>query len=199
MIADDVISFVKKDIIVFSVAVLFLIVLVLFIIFRDVKWVIISLLTSGYAVLCMFGVLGFLNIEITAVSSNFASLMFILSISMNIHIIVRYQIISNINKNFSNIAKTMKEMLAPCIYTTLTTIVAFLSLVFSNIRPVIDFGWIMTLSLIITFLSTFIVLPVLISFFPQTTTYTNTNSFFINKLFLLVKNNGGKKRYLSSV
>ena len=82
MIADDVISFVKKDIIIFSVAVLFLIVLVLFIIFRDVKWIIISLLTSNYAVLCMFGILGFLNIEITAVSSNFASLMFILSISL---------------------------------------------------------------------------------------------------------------------
>ena len=163
MIADDVISFVKKDIIIFSVAVLFVIVLVLFIIFRDVKWIIINLLTSSYAVLCMFGILGFLNIEITAVSSNFASLMFILSISMNIHIINNYK--QNYEQNPKSLSLTLKRMIWPCIYTVLTTIVAFASLLISDIKPIIDFGLIMILSLSLILISSFSILPLLISYY----------------------------------
>ena len=145
MIADDVISFVKKDIIIFSISVLFLIILVLFIIFKNIKWIVISLLTSSYAVLIMFGILGFLNLEVTAVSSNFASLMFILSISMNIHIINNYK--QNFNQNPKYLFLTLKRMIWPCIYTVLTTIVAFASLLISDIKPIIDFGLIMILSL----------------------------------------------------
>ena len=91
MIADDVITFVKKDVLIFSISVILMILLVLLIIFREIKWVLICLSTSASAVLFMFGVLGLLNIEVTAVSSNFSSLMFILSISMNIHIINNYR------------------------------------------------------------------------------------------------------------
>tara|TARA_B100001013_G_C24603789_1_gene440106 strand:+ start:47 stop:1519 length:1473 start_codon:yes stop_codon:yes gene_type:complete len=106
---------------------------------------------------------------------------------MNVHIIVRYQLISDRENNeYLNIAKTMKEMFLPCLYTSLTTIVAFLSLVFSDIRPVIDFGWIMTIGLSITFLSSFVVLPTLISLFPKTQKYKNNNIYIINTLYNLV-------------
>ena len=129
MIADDVISFVKNDIIIFSISVLFFIVLFLFIIFREIKWILITLLTSSFAVFCMFGLLGFLNLEVTAVSSNFISLMFILSISMNIHIINNYKL--NYYQNSNYLFKTLKRMIWPCLYTVLTTIVAFASLILS--------------------------------------------------------------------
>ena len=108
MIADDVISFVEKDIVIFSIAVLIFIIIVLFFIFREVKWVLICLLSSCYAVFCMFGLLGFLKLEVTAVSSNFASLMFILSISMNIHIINYHRL--NHNPLSLSIYHTFKNM-----------------------------------------------------------------------------------------
>ena len=190
MIADDVISFVKKDIIIFSVAVLFLIVLVLFIIFRDVKWIIISLLTSSYAVLCMFGILGFLNIEITAVSSNFASLMFILSISMNIHIINNYK--QNYDQNPKSLSLTLKRMVWPCIYTVLTTIVAFASLLISDIKPIIDFGLIMILSLSLILISSFSILPLLISYFPDPKNSKNIKFTILDKFYFISTKHSNK-------
>ena len=181
MIADDVISFVKKDIIIFSIVVLFLIVLILFIIFRNFKWIIISLLTSSYAVLCMFGILGFLNIEITAVSSNFASLMFILSISMNIHIINNYK--QNYDQNPKYLSLTLRRMIWPCVYTVLTTIVAFGSLLVSDIKPIIDFGFIMILSLSLILISSFSILPLLISYFPDPKNTKNIEFTILDKFY----------------
>tara|TARA_Y100000590_G_C15691007_1_gene1003391 strand:- start:549 stop:2132 length:1584 start_codon:yes stop_codon:yes gene_type:complete len=113
----------------------------------------------------MFGLISLLNIEVTAISSNFASLMFILSISMNIHIINYYK--QNFINNNDYIFLTLKKMFWPCIYTILTTIVAFASLIISDIKPVEDFGYIMIFSLIIIFICSFTILPLLISFFPN--------------------------------
>ena len=90
MISSDVISFVKSDIIIFSISVLSLVILILIVIFRKIKWVFSILISSIFAVYTMVGVTGFLNFEITAVSANFLSLMFILSISMHIHIVNYY-------------------------------------------------------------------------------------------------------------
>ena len=54
-------------------------------------------------------------------------------------------------------------MMLPILYTVLTTICAFLSLIFSGIKPIIDFGWMMTLGLIVSLFVTFLLLPSLIS------------------------------------
>ncbi len=161
MISNDVISFVKKDIIIFSSLVILLVVLILFIIFKKIKWVLTVLIPSIFAVYTMIGLIGFLQFEITAVSANFISLMFILSISMNIHIL-NYFLQSD-----NNIKETLKNMFWPCFYTFLTTVVAFFSLVLSDIKPVIDFGLVMIISLIIILISAFSLLPLMISFFSQ--------------------------------
>tara|TARA_Y100000590_G_scaffold469602_1_gene658595 strand:+ start:21538 stop:24003 length:2466 start_codon:yes stop_codon:yes gene_type:complete len=190
MIADDSIQFVKKDIINFGIGVVIFIVIILFLMFRNIKWVIFPILTTSFAILTVISILGILQWKVTVISSNFISLLIILTISMNIHIIVRYQLLSNNKLNKENVALTMREMLAPCFYTSITTIVAFVSLIFSDIRPVIDFGWIMTISLIISFLSSFTVLPTLIIFFPTSKIYKNKNYYIINSLFNLVKKHG---------
>ena len=58
---------------------------------------------------------------------------------------------------------TTEKMFWPIIYTVLTTICAFLSLILSEIKPIIDFGWMMTLGLITSFLITFTLLPSLLN------------------------------------
>ena len=166
MISSDTINFVKKDIINFSIAVLIFIIIILFIIYRELKWVIIPLFSTLYAVLTMTGMVGLLSWEITAISSNFISLMLILSISMNIHIINHYKINYSYYKN-NQLKKTIKNMFWPCFYTALTTVVAFGSLLFSNIKPIIDFGNIMIFSLIITLITSFTILPLMIYYFPK--------------------------------
>ena len=182
MIASDTISFVKNDIKIFGFAVLIFIIFVLFLIYRDIKWVIIPLISTVYSVLFMTGFVGFMKWEITAISSNFISLMLILSISMNIHIVNHYRIHSIDNTITNKLYYTMTKMFWPCLYTGLTTIVAFSSLLFSNIKPIIDFGFIMVFALLFIFLSSFTILPLLISFFPKIKK-DKIKRFFILDLF----------------
>ena len=103
----------------------------------------------------MIGLLGYLDWKVTVISSNFISLMLILTLSMNIHIIVRYrQIYSNSKQNKQlSLIETTQKMIWPCLYTALTTNVAFASLIFSDIKPVIDFGYMMVLGLTTLFLT----------------------------------------------
>ena len=180
MIANDVINFVKNDILIFSISVILIIIFVLFFIFKQLKWVILSILSSAYSVIVIFGILGFTQIEVTAISSNFSALIFILSISMNIHIINYYRLQ---NKKKSNLSNTIKTMFWPCLYTTLTTMVAFGSLIVTEIKPIIDFGYIMIVGLIISLICSFTVLPLLISIFPKNIEL-NKNQYLLKINFL---------------
>ena len=180
MITSDTINFVENDILIFSFSVLFFIIIVLFFIYRDFKWVLIPLITTMYSVIIMTGFVGLMNWEITAISANFISLMLILSISMNIHIINNYRINYSNEKIIKTLKVTMKNMFWPCFYTALTTIVAFGSLLFSDIKPVIDFGFIMAISLIFIFITSFSILPLIIYYFPKIDPSKNLKLSIIN-------------------
>ncbi len=177
MITNDVITFVKNDIFLFSFLVLLLVLIILYIIFKKIKWVFVIFSSSILSVYFMIGIVGFLNFEITAISANFISLMFILSISMNVHILNNYLQIEN------NLKQTMKIMFWPCFYTFLTTVVAFLSLIISDIKPVIDFGIIMIISLFVVLLSAFTILPLMISIFNKDNEVKYVNFSIIKSLF----------------
>ena len=166
MIADDMMSYIKSDIIVFGIGVFFFIVLTLWFIFRNLKWVLMPLLGCSTSVIIMIGLLGLIGWKVTVISSNFIALMLILNMAMNIHLTVRFL---QLKKEFSHFTKeeaifeASKKMILPITYTALTTICAFLSLVFSGIKPIIDFGWMMTLGLVTSLLVTFLLLPSLIN------------------------------------
>ncbi len=166
MIADDMMSYIKKDIIVFGIGVFIFIVLTLWFIFRNIKWVVMPLLGCATSVILMIGLLGLIGWKVTVISSNFIALMLILNMAMNIHVTVRYL---QLKKEFPELTKSeavfeaSRKMMLPILYTVLTTICAFLSLVFSGIKPITDFGWMMTLGLIISLFVTFLLLPSLIN------------------------------------
>jgi len=168
MIADDMITFIKKDIITFGIGVLLFIIFILWLVFRNVKWVLFPLINCFGSIILMIGFLGFLKWKVTVISSNFISMMLILTISMNIHYLVRYiqfKIKHPTNLIENIVIKTSNNIFYPILYAVLTTICAFLSLVFSDIKPVIDFGWMMTYGLLTSFVLTFFVLPSLILIF----------------------------------
>ena len=170
MIADDMMSYIKSDIIVFGIGVFVFIIFTLWLIFRNIKWVIMPLLGCATSVIIMIGLLGLLGWKVTVISSNFIALMLILNMAMNIHVTVRFL---QLKKEFPQLTKdeavleASKKMMLPILYTVLTTICAFLSLVFSGIKPIIDFGWMMTLGLIVSLLVTFLLLPSLLSIFSS--------------------------------
>ena len=170
MIADDMMSFIKSDIIVFGLGVLLFIMVTLWFVFKKLIWIIIPISSCFFSVLIMTGLLGLLGWKVTVISSNFIALMLILTMAMNIHMSTRFLQLKNDFpdlKNFEIISMTTKKMFWPILYTVLTTICAFLSLVFSEIKPIIDFGWMMTLGLITSFLITFTLLPTLLNFFSN--------------------------------
>ena len=170
MIADDMMTFIKNDIIVFGAGVLLFIIFTLWYVFRKIIWIIIPISSCFFSVLIMMGLLGLLGWKVTVISSNFIALMLILTMAMNIHTSTRFLQLRKGNPGLSKleiIKKTTNKMFWPILYTVLTTIFAFLSLVFSGIKPVIDFGWMMTLGLITSFIITFTLLPTLLSFFPE--------------------------------
>jgi len=170
MIADDMMSYIKSDIVVFGIGVFIFIILTLWFIFRNFKWVIMPLLGCATSVIIMVGLLGLIGWKVTVISSNFIALMLILNMAMNIHVTVRFL---QLKKEFPNLTKeeavfeASKKMMLPILYTVLTTICAFLSLVFSGIKPIIDFGWMMTLGLIVSLLVTFLLLPSLLNLFSS--------------------------------
>ena len=154
MIADDMMTFIKSDIIVFGLGVLLFIILTLWFVFRKLIWIIIPISSCFFSVIIMIGLLGILGWKVTVISSNFIALMLILTMAMNIHVSTRFLQLKKTypNKNIIEILTlTTSKMFWPILYTVLTTIIAFLSLIFSEIKPIIDFGWMMTLGLV-TFL-----------------------------------------------
>ena len=166
MIADDMMSFIKKDIIVFGIGVFFFIVITLWFIFKNIKWVLMPLLGCASSVIIMIGLLGMIGWKVTVISSNFIALMLILNMAMNIHVTVRFL---QLKKELPELSKSdavleaSKKMMLPILYTVLTTICAFLSLVLSDIKPIIDFGWMMTLGLLVSLIVTFLLLPTLLN------------------------------------
>ena len=189
MIADDMMSFIKSDIVVFGLGVLLFIIITLWFVFRKLIWIIIPISSCFFSVLIMTGLLGLLGWKVTVISSNFIALMLILTMAMNIHISTRFLQLKNEFpklKSFEIISMTTGKMFWPIIYTVLTTVCAFLSLIFSGIKPIIDFGWMMTFGLITSFIVTFTLLPTLLNFFSNNDTNIQENqdskitSFFAN-------------------
>ena len=170
MIADDMMTFIKSDIIVFGLGVFLFIVATLWYVFRKLIWVLVPISSCFFSVIIMTGLLGLLGWKVTVISSNFIALMLILTMAMNIHMSTRFlQLRENFpEKNISEIIiLTTSKMFWPILYTVLTTVIAFLSLIFSEIKPIIDFGWMMTMGLITSFIITFTLLPTLINFVPK--------------------------------
>ena len=169
MIADDMMTFIKSDIVVFGIGVLLFIIATLWFVFRKLIWIIVPISGCLFSVVIMIGLLGILGWKVTVISSNFIALMLILTMAMNIHMSTRFlQLRKDYpNKNnFEIISLTTNKMFWPILYTVFTTVFAFLSLIFSGIKPIIDFGWMMTLGLITSFIITFTLLPTLLNFAP---------------------------------
>ncbi|ROQ20902.1 hypothetical protein EDC38_1520 [Marinimicrobium koreense] len=162
MITADMIAFIKSDLVVFGSAILVFIIAMLAIIFRQWRFVILPLSTCVLSVVLMLGWLSWIDWRMTVISSNFVALLLIMTLALTIHLIVRFRELHRQSPETSKdelVLTTVRFMARPCLYTALTTIVAFVSLVVSDIRPVIDFGWMMTIGLSVAFVLAFVVIP----------------------------------------
>jgi len=162
MIAYDMVDYVKNDLIVFGLGIFVILIFIQAYIFRRIRWVVITLSCCILAAVTSLGILGWLDWPVTVISSNFVALLLIITMSLMIHLIVRFRQVERDFEMLSyeeKILETVSSMFVPCAYTSLTTIVAFGSLMVSDIRPVIDFGKMMVMGVSLAFVMSFVLFP----------------------------------------
>jgi predicted RND superfamily exporter protein len=179
MIAADMVSFIASDLVIFGSAILGIMLLILAFIFRRVRWVVIPLVTCSATVVIMLGLLGALDWRMTVISSNFVAVLLIMTLAISIHLIVRYRELHALEPDgdlHERVLRTVRLMATPCIYTGITTIVAFVSLVVSGIQPVIDFGWMMTTGITLGLFLNFLLVPCMMLVWPAGKPHRHTGS-----------------------
>ena len=196
MIAHDTIKMIQQDLLTFGIAVFFMFVLILSLIFRQFRWVVIPLFSASLSALFTTGLISWMGWKVTVVSANFIALLMIIGISLTVHLVVRYREITSRFNDLSHneaLKRTLSQMFLPCLYTALTTMVAFASLIISDIRPIIDFGLLMVLSIFIAFTVSFIFFGTLASLMNKNikdtkVDYSSGFTTWINSLVVRFKN-----------
>lgn len=186
IIAADMVSYVRSDLETFSGIILIVICVLMWIFFRRLRWVWIPMLTVFISIYCTASLLGYLAVPVTVVSSNFVSLLAIICLSFTIHLIVRYRELANKEADKSHgelVAATMVSKFPPCLYTALTTLIAFASMSSSGIVPIEDFGWMMCVGIVISFVVVFTIFPALLLLLSrQTPSSTSRRKILLNQI-----------------
>ena len=200
MIRNDVIEFIKSDLVVFSLAVILTMTIMLTILFRKIRWVLIPITISVIGALFMTGLISSIGWKVTVISSNFFSLLLVMTLSVIIHLVVRYREISNQNldqNNSETIRQTLNQMIRPCLYTVITTIAAFASLTASHVQPVIDFGLMMSIGVTVAFVLSFIGFAIFMMLLKQPKSSQESKKSFALEKLALVADKKGKSIILS--
>ena len=204
MVADDLITFIRSDLQVFGSAVFIFLILTLWFIFRQLRWIILPIITCTFSVITTSGFLGLFGWEVTVISSNFISIQLIITMAITIHLIVRYREIARLNPEMNQrklILDSTVFMAKPCTFAVLTTVVGFASLILSGILPVMNFGWMMSAGIGVSLFLTFLIFPILLMQMPKVMPNTSFESrFALTKIFAdLTEKFGNKILYLSLI
>jgi predicted RND superfamily exporter protein len=189
MIRNDAIEYIKSDLIVFSLAVISVMSIMLAFFFHKVRWVIIPIVISIIGALFMTGVISAIGWKVTVISANFFSLLLVMTLSVTIHLVVRYRelLSKNPSEEPSELTRqTLTEMIKPCAFTVITTIAAFVSLTASRVKPVIDFGLMMSIGVMIAFVLSFIGFAIFMMLLPKPKTINHPNQFLILQKFAII-------------
>ncbi len=170
MIVADMVTYIERDIVVFGIAVVLFLALVLTLVFRELRWTVLPILTCSIPVVFMMGYLGLTGWETTVVTANFSSLLLIISMQNCIYVIVRFR---ELHARSPELAKedilfqSVRQVSVPCAFASATAMVGFAALMVSGIRPVIDFGILMSTGLGLAYAVNFIFFPAAIMLLPQ--------------------------------
>lgn len=170
MIANDIIGYVKNDLLIYGSTLVFLLITILWIIFKNLRWVVLPITICLLSVVSTAGILGLFSLEVTVISSNFISLQLIITLSIVLHLIVRYRELNNKYKNASQyklVINTVLSKLNPSFFAILTTITGFASLVLSKIQPVKNLGLMMSAGIAISLIIAFIIFPIILIFLQK--------------------------------
>ena len=171
MIADDMVGYVRSDLATYGLGALVLLLACFWLFFRQAKFILLPLIICAYSVVLAAGLFGFLDFEITVISSNFIALQLIITVSVCIHLIVAYREFSARFHAFSQrqlVYAVLRERAMPCFFAIFTTVIGFMSLIFCDIKPVISLGIMMSVGISISLVTAFGVFGAVMSLLPRT-------------------------------
>jgi len=201
MIATDMMEYIESDLMIFGTAVALMFALMLYLFFGSIWQVILPLINAFLTTFITAGFLGYMDWKISVVSSNFIALLLILTISLTVHLLVKINEIKKDTDFKTAIITGYDQMFAPCFFAALTTAVAFLSLTFGELKPVIEFGKMMAFGISIAFILTFTFLPCILYLINKSKTkdflsiykvtqfilsFSQNNKAFISSLFAII-------------
>ena len=159
MIADDMIGFIKSDLMVYGLSVLALLSFSLWLFFRQIRWIVLPMFICAVSAIFTTGIFGMFGWEVTVISSNYIALQLIITISTVIHLVVSYrEFYAKYPKYSQNqlIYLTLRDKFSPSFWAIFTTVIGFSSLMSADIKPVIMLGIMMSagisVSLVLAFL-----------------------------------------------
>jgi len=203
MIANDVVEYVRSDLSIYGTILILLFIIILWLFFGQIRWVVLPLFICLLSVVSTTGILGLFGWEVTVISSNFISLQLIITISIVLHLIVRYRELSLKYSNSSQsrlILNTVLSKINPSFFAIITTIVGFASLILSDIKPVINLGWMMSFGIAISLLLAFLVFPsILILLKKKKASTTFEHSFSLVQVCSKIVEKQGKLILLGSL
>lgn len=170
MIANDIVGFVKSDLAIYGSTLIFLLIFILWVIFRHPRWVILPIAICLLSVVSTAGILGLFNLEVTVISSNFISLQLIITLAIVLHLIVRYRELNVKYERASQyklVINTVLSKLSPSFFAIITTITGFASLVLSSIQPVKNLGLMMSAGIAVSLFIAFLVFPIILIMLPK--------------------------------
>lgn len=171
MIADDMVGYVRSDLVTYGLGALVLLLACFWLFFRQAKFILLPLIICAYSVVLAAGLFGFLSFEVTVISSNFIALQLIITVSVCIHLIVAYREFSARFHAFSQrqlVYAVLRERARPCFFAIFTTVIGFMSLIFCDIKPVISLGIMMSVGISISLVTAFGVFGAVMSLLRRT-------------------------------
>ncbi len=197
MIADDMIGFVKNDIEIYGGAVLAIMVLILWVIFRQIRFVVLPILISFCAVIITTGLNVLFGLEVTVISSNYVSMQLITTLSLVIHLIVCYREQYMRYPDLSEkelVAITLERMAIPSVFVILTSVAGFGSLMTCDILPIIDLGTMMNIGVSVSLATAYLLFPsVMVLLEKKAPVLTFDHAFTLNTKFARIVEHHGKR------
>lgn len=133
---------------------------VLLVCFRSVRWTLIPIAVVHWSLLATQAVLVGLRLELTMISSTLGAVVTVIGVATSMHILLKFQSFRRHGSSREEaIRQTLATMLAPVGWACVTDAVGFAALMIAGVGPVRDFGLMMAVGSLMVFVAIILLVP----------------------------------------
>ena len=122
-------------------------------------------LLAAVAAMWTYGVAGMMNFSLNMLTATVGIFIIVVSSSYGLHFLDRYMFNRSKSNHHDAVVKTLKEETVPIIMSALTTVVGFISFVFTGIGAFKTFGILVSIGIGISALFAIVLIPAITKFF----------------------------------